>query len=152
MSEYLRAQDAISGKEGVATVNVNGAIETLFYAKKIEAKIEKDKAELKVLGKRGTQHKTIGYNGTGSMTIYYVTDVFRNIMMDYVKNGIDTYFNLTITNHDSQSSAGVKTTTLYDCNIDSSIIALLDSEAEVLEEDLDFTFNSCDDIEKFNKF
>lgn len=38
---FLKAEDAISGKQGKAFVTINGRVEELFYAKTVEATIEK---------------------------------------------------------------------------------------------------------------
>ena len=75
----LSAQDTISGKEGIAYAKINGNNEEMFYAKTIEANVEKTKSEIKSIGKRMVGHKTTGMNGTGSMTIYYLSPVFRQM-------------------------------------------------------------------------
>lgn len=48
----LNAPDTISGKEGRAYAKINGNNEELFYAKTIEANVEKSKSEIKAIGKR----------------------------------------------------------------------------------------------------
>ena len=73
----LNAPDTISGKEGRAYAKVNGNNEELFMSKTIEATVEKSKSEVKAIGKRMTGHKTTGGNGTGSMTLYYLTPLFQ---------------------------------------------------------------------------
>ena len=67
----------------------------------------------------------------------------------YAKNGKDTYFDLTIVNEDPTSSIGKQTVTLYNCNIDSVILAKLDTDSDSLEEDLDFTFDDFDILDSF---
>ncbi|AJA42666.1 xkdM-like portal protein (endogenous virus) [Clostridium phage phiCT9441A] len=54
---FFKAEDTISGQEARAYITVNGRNEELFYAKKIESKVEKQKTEVKTLGRRGTQNK-----------------------------------------------------------------------------------------------
>ncbi|MDP4110215.1 MAG: phage tail tube protein, partial [Bacillota bacterium] len=123
---FMRYADTINGTEGRAYTIIDGAREEMFYLKSIEAKVEKDKSEGKTLGKRGTQHKTTGWKGSGSATIYYVTSKFRRMMRSYVKNGTDTYFDVQIVNEDPSSSAGRQTVILRDVNLDSVIMARLD--------------------------
>lgn len=43
----LKSFDPISGKEGVAYAKINGNNEELFFAKTIEASVEKAKSEIK---------------------------------------------------------------------------------------------------------
>lgn len=141
---FLKASDTISGQEGRAYATINGQVEEMFYIKTLEATVEKEKADVKTLGRRGTQHKAIGWNGTGSMTIYYVTSRFRQLMLDYMSSGKDTDFDVTITNDDPNSTIGLQTITLLGVNLDSVVMVSLDTESDALEEDIDFTFEGVD--------
>ena len=64
---------------------------------------------------------------------------------------MDTYFDIQVTNEDPTSSIGAQTVLLKDCNLDSVVLASFDVDADVLEEDLDFTFSDADLLEKFKK-
>ena len=92
----LNAPDTISGKEGRAYAKVNGNNEELFMSKTIEATVEKSKSEVKAIGKRMTGHKTTGGNGTGSMTLYYLTPLFRNMVKTWKETGQDIYFDMVV--------------------------------------------------------
>lgn len=146
---YLKARDTISGQEGRAYLQMNGQQEEMFYIKTLEASIEKSKAEVKTLGKRGTQHKSTGWSGTGSMTIYYVTTKFRKLMMEYIKNGVDTYFDIMVVNEDPSSTIGRQSVVLHGVNLDSVIMAKLDTESEAMEEEMNFTFEDISILEDF---
>ncbi|NGP57794.1 phage tail tube protein [Paenibacillus thiaminolyticus] len=146
----LQAKDTISGREGRAFAQIDGQNEEMFYVKTLEAKIEKQKAEVKVLGSRSVQHKAAGWTGTGSMTIYYMTPLFRNMMLDYIKNGKDTNFIIQITNEDPMSSIGTQTVCLKNVNLNSVVMAKLDTESDVLEEEVEFTFDDVDILNNFN--
>lgn len=145
----LLAKDTINGQEGEATAKIGSEIQKLFMVKDIEATIEKEKEEVKTLGRRGTGNKAVGYKGTGSMTMYYASTYFRKMALDYVKNGRDIYFDLTITNDDPTSDVGKQTIVLYGCNFDSIVIAKLDTDSAVLDEEMDFTFEDFDILEEF---
>jgi hypothetical protein len=151
---YFKAGDTISGQEAVARMNVKQAdgtttVEELFYGKSLEATCEIQKTEVKTLGKRGSQHKPNGWNGTGSLTIYYATSTFRKMAIDYMKNGIPVYFDLTVINNDPASTIGPQTTLLKDCTLDSVLLAKFDVESEVLDESMDFTFDDADLLNEF---
>lgn len=146
---FLKAGDTVSGQEGKATATINGSVEEMFYLKDLEATLEKNKTEVKTLGKRGVQNKAAGWTGTGSMTLYYVTSLFRKQAIEYVKTGKDTNFTITIVNEDPGSSVGKQTIVLYNCNIDSVILAKLDVESDVLDESIDFTFDDVDILDAF---
>ena len=147
----LRSADTLSGQEGKAVANIGGVIQDMFYVKSLEANVDKNKAELKVLGKKGTQHKTIGWNGSGTMTIFYLTSVFRVMMLRYVKTGVDTNFTITVVNEDKGSTIGKQTVVLYNCNIDSTVLAKLDVESDALEEEVSFTFDDFDILDRFGQ-
>ena len=148
----LKSFDPISGKEGVAYAKINGNNEELFFAKTIEATVEKAKSEIKAIGRRMTGHKTTGLNGSGSMTLYYLTPLFRQMLKQYKDTGVDIYFDLVVENSDPSSSAGKQTTLLMDCNLDSVLLTKLDADSDdPLEEDADFTFEDYDILEEFTK-
>jgi len=146
---YLKANDVISGQEGSAFMTIDGKNKEMFYLKNIESKVEKEKSEVKTLGKRMTQSKTTGASGSGSMTIYAVTSEFVQMAVDFMKKGADPYFTIKVTNEDPNSSIGRQTVLLKNVNLDSIPIANLDTEAEFLEQDIDFTFDDVDLLEKF---
>lgn len=154
--KYLKAGDTISGQEVVAKITVKNldgqkVKETMFWAKDLEATIEVEKTEVRTIGKRGIQNKPTGWTGSGSMNIYYVTSLFRRMMLQYIKTGVPVYFDMTITNEDPGSSIGKQTTALKNCTLNSINIAKFDAESEVLEESVDFTFDDVDILEVFEK-
>ena len=148
----LNAPDTISGKEGRAYAKINGNNEELFMAKTIEANVEKNKSEIKAIGKRMTGHKTTGANGAGSMTLYYMTPLFRAMIKQWKETGVDVYFDMVVENDDQESSAGKQTTLLSGCNLDSVVLAKLDGDSDdALDEDVDFTFEDFDILTAFTK-
>lgn len=148
----LNAPDTISGKEGRAYAKINGNNEELFMAKTIEANVEKNKSEIKAIGKRMTGHKTTGANGSGSMTLYYMTPLFRAMIKQWKETGVDVYFDMVVENDDQESSAGKQTTLLIGCNLDSVVLAKLDGDSDdALDEDVDFTFEDFDILTPFAK-
>lgn len=148
----LNAPDTISGKEGRAYAKINGNNEDLFMAKNIESTVEKAKSEIKAIGKRMTGHKTTGGNGTGSMTLYYLTPLFRQLVKRWKETGVDIYFDMVIENEDPSSAAGKQSILLIGCNLDSVVLAKLDGDSDdPLDEDIDFTFEDFDILTPFNQ-
>ena len=54
-------------------------------------------------------HKTVGLSGSFSGTAHYNTSVLRKLLVDYKNTGIDTYFEIQITNEHPASAAGRQT-------------------------------------------
>ena len=148
---FMKEIDALSGKQAKAYATIDGRVEELFYAKSLEAKITKKKTDVPVLGKTNVGKRSAGWDGTGTLTVYYVTSLFRQLMLDYVKYGKDFYFDLQITNEDPQSGAGNETKVLKNCNLDEVTAAKFDAASDdLLEEEMPFTFSDYELINSFN--
>ncbi len=147
---YLRAKDTINGALGTCFAIIDGNRYEIMQAKNVEAKVEKTKSEIPILGLTSKQHKAGGWNGTGTMEVYYISSLFRQIMLEYMKNGVDTYFELLITNEDPTSATGKQTVLLKGVNINSMAITKLDIEKDALDETMTFTFNDADLLNIFD--
>lgn len=145
----MQAKDVVAAKMASAFVTIDGNRYLLFQAKNLEAKLEKDKQEVAILGRMSKGHKTVSVNGTGSMTIYKNTALFDQMLLKLKSTGEDTYFDMQISNNDPTSAAGRQTSILKDCNIDSAIVANYDADGEWLEQDIDFTFEDIEQPEQF---
>lgn len=148
---YMKASDAISGKEGSLYATIDGKVIQVAECKSINAKITKNKTEFKALGYRGTQHKATGWSGSGTLTVHYASSRWAKMMIDYAKKGIDTYFKLQIINEDPTSSIGKQTVTLIDVNFDEAEIAKIDTDAEFLDETMNFTFSDVEMPDEFKE-
>lgn len=149
MAGFLKAGDTIAGNAGTATATIGSETFEMFMVRNLRATATKNKADVRVLGNRNTQKKATGWEGAGTMTIYYVTSRFREMMYDYIQNGKDTYFDIQITNEDPTSATGKQIVTLLDVNLDEVVMAALDTEAETLDEEVSFTFQGVDLGTKF---
>lgn len=150
MIATMNARDAVSGALGECFITVNGNRYNFMTATKVTATYKKNKTAIPILGKTMKGHKTNGGEGTGNAEFHYNSSVFRKMMIEYIKTGKDVYFDMQITNDDPTSNAGRQTTMLYDCNIDSIVMAQLDASTEDLTESVDFTFDGCDLPEEFD--
>lgn len=146
----LQAEDAVNGREGVATAEINGQVVELMELANINVNIEKTKTEFKAMGTRNTQNKTTGWKGTGSANVRYVSSRWAKLMEEYVKTGKDTYFTIVVTNEDPGSATGKQVIQVLGCNLDSLDIAKLDVDTEILDQDVDFTFNDFNVLQEFN--
>lgn len=149
MAATMLSRDAISAKTAECYVTIDGERYNFMSAINLEAKMEKMKAEVPILGRINKGHRATGTNGTGNATFHYNTSIFRNLMKRYQDSGQDIYFDIQITNEDKTSTVGRQTVILKDCNIDSVILAKFDADGEYLEEEFDFTFESFEMPESF---
>ena len=146
----MNAKDAVSASLAECFVTIGDNRYNFMQAINLEAKFEKNKTEIPILGKTGKGNKTSGWKGAGSATFHYNTSVFRQMMLQYKETGEDIYFEIQISNEDPTSAVGRQTMILVDCNIDGGILAKFDADGEYLDEDMDFTFEDFKMPETFD--
>ncbi|WNN77773.1 phage tail tube protein [Lysinibacillus capsici] len=145
----MHARNAIHGAQGVAYVTIEGNRYKFAQLINLEARMDKTKTKVPIMGKTGKGNKSTGWEGTGSATFHFNTSIFRKLLKRYKETGEDIYFDIQVTNEDGSSTVGRQTTILIDCNMDGGIIAALDADAEYLEDSVDFTFEDWDMPEEF---
>lgn len=136
----MNAKDSISASLAECFVTIEGNRYNFMQAINLEARFEKTKVEVPVLGRTGKGNKSTGWKGTGSATFHYNTSIFRKLLKRFKDTGEDVYFEIQITNEDPTSSVGRQTITLLDVNVDGGILAKFDAEADYLDEEMSFTF------------
>ena len=149
MANIMKAKDAVAASIAECYVTIDGNRYNFMHAINLEATVEKTKTEVPILGKTGKGNKASGWKGTGSATFHYNTSVFRELLTKYKNSGEDTYFDIMVINEDKTSAVGRQTVILKDCNVDGGVLAKFDTEAEYLDEEMDFTFEDWEIPEKF---
>lgn len=141
--------NGISAKEGQAFLTLDGNNYPIFNIESLEASVKKEKKEQKVVGKRSVGHKTIGWSGSGTLKIKQITSYFTSLFLDYVNDGRDVYFSVTVINEDESTPCGRETKVLTGCNFDETNIAQLNAE-DIIGQELPFTFEGAELLSKFN--
>jgi len=150
MANIMNAKDTVSASLAECYVTIDDKRYNFMQAINLEAKIEKTKTEVPILGKTGKGNKSTGWKGTGNATFHYNTSIFRNLLKQYKEYGEDIYFDIQITNEDPTSAVGRQTVILRDCNMDGGILAKFDADGEYLDEEIDFTFEDFEIPETFS--
>ena len=145
----MNAKDAISAKLAECYVTIRNRRHLLMQGKNFEAKFEKTKKELNILGRTGSGNKSNGWKGTGKLTIYKNTSIFDELMEIYKNTGEDIYFDIQISNNDPTSAAGICTMIFSGCNIDGGVLAAFDVDGDFLEQEINFTFEDFSNPTKF---
>jgi hypothetical protein len=146
----MQAKDTVSAKLAECYVTIEDSRYLLMQAKNFEAKFEKDKQKVPILGKTGQGNKASNWNGTGSMTIYHNTAIFDELMLRFKNTGEDIYFDIQVSNEDSTAAVGRQTMIFKDCNMDGGVLASFDADGDWLEQDIDFTFEDFEMPERFS--
>lgn len=145
----MLSKDTVSAKLAECFITIGKNRYNFMQAIKLEAKFERTKTQVPILGKTGSGNKSTGWKGTGSATFHYNTSIFRDMMLKYKDTGEDLYFEIQVTNEDPTSDVGKQTVVLVGCNIDGGILTKFDADGEYLDEDMDFTF---EDFKMPNRF
>ena len=146
----MQTVDAISGKEGMLYLTING--QSLEYAEiiKFDAKIEYTKSDVKRLGARMDGSKITGAKGTGNIGLYYHRPEMRAMALEYLKTGKSPIFDAMVVNDDVTSAAGKQTTLVKNIVPDSTTIAMLDAESDdTLKDEFSYTFDAFDLLNQF---
>lgn len=151
MANVMLGKDSVTASLAECYVTIDGTRYNFMQAINLEAKMEKEKTTVPILGKVGRGNKATGWTGTGSATFHYNTSIFRKAMKKYKETGEDLYFEMQITNEDPTSAVGRQTIILHDCNLDSIVLAKFDADGEYLDEDMDFTFEDWSMPEEFKE-
>lgn len=139
-------QDTMNGLEGQITVTIDRVVSTIAEARNITITASKTKDSRRAIGTRYPLNKTTGYEGTGTMTIYYGNEIFTDMMLKYMNTGVDTYFTIMTTNDDKTSTRGAKRLAIYGVNIDSIDLSKLDSDETFLEQEVAFTYERAEKL------
>lgn len=147
---FLLERDALNGKSGKAFITRDGKNYEVFGLKKFNSDAEFQEADFKVVGTTLVQKKTTGVSLTGSATIYYGTPVFLEMLQEYLKTGRLPYFTFQIENDDPSTSVGSQVVALYNVKLSKVPVAILDADAEFLEEEISFSYTSLEVLKAFN--
>lgn len=150
MSNYVRLADTIAGTEGKAFITIDGKVRELFEISTLEATLELTVQSRRMMGHRMTQHKVVGAEGTGSMTMYFMNSDMLRLAIAYIKEGKYGGIKLQIQNEDAQSTIGKQDITLLNVLFSKIPVTKLDDQSDdPITIDTDFTF---DDIEGLKYF
>lgn len=147
---YTKIKDLVTGNEGSAYITVDGQNRYFFELSKIEANIEFTVVAKKLFGHRMKQHKVVGAEGKGSLTMYNVSPAALEIYQRYVKEGKTPAISIQTTNEDTGSTIGRRTVVMRDIILAKVPVVFLDDSSEDLNTtDCDFTFDDLDDLESY---
>ena len=151
---YLMAQDTLNGAEGKITITRNGRILEAAGMRNIKTIAGIQTSDMKTIGTRKVQKKANGVTQTGTGNVYFGSNgsnLFTDMVLNYIENGIQDEFDITITNQDPTSSVGAQVMGYYGCVLTGDIpLSILDDEEAMLNYDFNFSYTSVKRLEAFN--
>ncbi len=147
----MDAMDAVAGSQASAFITLgDGKRYNFMQLYSFESNMEINTTEVPILGKSGKGNKPAGWTGTWKGTAHYNTSVMRQMWLEYKKTGVMKTFDIQITNEDPTTSVGRQTIILKNCLSKGGILAKFDADSEVLDEDLEGTFDDWEMPETFS--
>lgn len=147
---YLLAQDTVNGSEGSIVITRNGQNIVVANMKNIKPNADIQSSDMKVIGTRVIQTKTNGAKLTGSGNVYYGTDLFRDMVLQYINTGVMPQFDIQITNNDPTTTIGSEISAYYGCTLTGTIpLSILDTEEAMLNYDFNFAYTRVARLQSF---
>lgn len=148
---YTKLDDTLSSKEGTAYITINGQNRPLFEISSLQAQLTLNIQSRNMLGNRMTQHKVVGAEGTGSMTMYFMNSDMLRQTLAYLQSGSYGGLKLQIRNEDSKSSVGAQEVMLQNVLLATIPVASIDDQSDdPITADTDFTFDAIEALSYFN--
>lgn len=147
---YLLAQDTVNGAEGSIFVTRDGKNEQIAGMRNIKTQADIQSTDMKVIGTRLIQDKPNGVKMSGSGNIYYGSNTFLDMLLEYIKTGVMPEFTLQIINKDPATSIGQQNMVYYGCKLTGSVpMSILNDEEELLNYDFSFSISKVSRLKKF---
>ena len=147
---YLLAKDTVNGAEGTIVITTGGRNIQVASMKNIKTTANIQSQDMRVIGTRKVQQKPNGATQTGTGNIYYGSDLFRDMVLEYINTGVMPEFDIQITNSDPATSIGTQSMAYYGCVLTGEIpLSILNDEESMLNFDFNFSFTR---VAKLNSF
>lgn len=148
---YLLAKDTVNGAEGKIVITMDGQVYEVACMKNIRTDADIQTEDMRVIGTRKIQGKASGAKLTGSGNIYYGSNLFTDMVLQYINTGIMPQFDIQITNNDPTTTIGSQAMGYYGCQLTGKIpLSILNDEEAMLNYDFNFTYTNVARLQSFN--
>lgn len=150
---YLLAKDTVNGAEGKIFITLNGQNIEIAGMRNIKTNAEIQNQDMRVIGTRKIQQKSNGAKLTGTGNLYYGSNIFTNMVLEYINTGIMPEFDIQITNTAASSATlGSQVMAYYGCTLTGTIpLSILDDEESMLNYDFNFAYTDVQRLQAFNE-
>ena len=151
MSQYLLAKDTVNGAEGKIIITIDGRNIEVAGMRNITTNADIQSGDMRVVGTRKIQNKNNGVKPTGTGNIYYGSNLFTDMVLQYINTGVMPEFSIQITNDDPTTSIRTQVMAYYGCTLTGTIpLSVLNSEEAMLNYDFNFAWTDVARLQAFN--
>lgn len=148
---YLLAKDTVNGAEGKIVVTIDGRNVEVACMRNITTNAEIQSNDMRVIGTRKVQNKNNGAKLTGTGNIYYGTNLFTDMVLQYINTGVMPEFSIQITNSDPTTSIGSQVMAYYGCTLTGTVpLSILNDEEAMLNYDFNFAWTDVARLQAFS--
>lgn len=149
---YLLAKDTMNGAEGSVVVTRSNRQYVVAGMKNIHGNAEIQSNDMRVIGTRTIQDKPNGAKLTGTGNIYYGTNLWTDMVLEYINTGVMPEFDIQITNYDPTTTVGSQVMAYYGCHLTGTIpLSILDDSEAMLNYDFNFAYTRVQRLQSFNE-
>jgi len=134
----MNTQDALSANYAECFVTLNGTRHSMLMAKEFEGKATVNTAEVPRLGSVVVGHKAQTVALAFSMTIYKCTEIFDEVIEQFIKTGVMPAFTIQTSNDDPATSVGRSTKIYNNCVLDGDVLlSMFNAEGDFVEQSIE---------------
>lgn len=149
LNPIMNTQDAVSANFAECFVTINGIRHSMLMAKEFEGKVTVNTKELYRLGAVVIGHKAQTAVLAFSMTIYKCTEIFDDVIEQFINTGVMPTFTIQTSNEDPATSVGRSTKIYNDCVLDGDVLlSMFNAEGEFVEQSIE---GFCDSVSRPEK-
>ena len=148
-SPTMNTQDAVSANHAECFVTLKGKRYSMLMAKEFEGKASLTTKEVYRLGNPVVGHKPQTVALAFSMTIYKCTEIFDEVIDEFIKTGVMPTFDIQTSNDDPATSVGRSTKIYNGCVLDGDVLlSMFNAEGEFVEQTIE---GYCDSVTRPEK-
>lgn len=134
----MNTQDAVSANFAECFVTLHGRRYSMLMAKEFEGKASINSKEVYALGNVVVGHKPQTVSLSFSMTIYKCTEIFDDVMDEFIKTGVMPTFDIQTSNDDPATSVGRSTKIYNGCTLDGDVLmSMFNAEGDFVEQPIE---------------
>lgn len=133
----MNAKDAPVAKFAEVFVTLKGKRHAMLMCKDFEAKASVSTQDVPRMGSVVVGKKATSVELSFTMTIYKCTEIFDDVLDEFIKTGVMPTFDVQTSNEDPATSVGRSTKVYNDCTLDGDVLlSMAGSEDDFIEQEI----------------
>ena len=142
LNNTMNTQDAVSANFAECFVTLNGTRYSMLMAKEFEGKASINTKEVYKLGSPVVGHK--------AQTVYKCTEIFDQVVEEFIKTGVMPTFDIQTSNEDPATSVGRSSKIYNNCVLDGDVmLSMFNAEGDFVEQSIE---GYCDGFTRPEKY